>query len=84
MLPILLSMEASGMDVTPLWWAVSLGACLGGNGSLIGASANVVLSDISKKNGHPITFAQFTKVGFPVMVLTVVIAALYLVIRFPA
>ncbi len=84
MLPILLSMEASGMDVTPLWWAVSLGACLGGNGSLIGASANVVLSDISKKNGHPITFAQFTKVGFPVMMLTVVIAALYLVIRFPA
>lgn len=84
MLPILLSMEASGMDVAPLWWAVSLGACLGGNGSLIGASANVVLSDISKKNGHPITFAQFTKVGFPVMMLTVVIAALYLVIRFPA
>ncbi len=84
MLPILLSMEATGMDVTPLWWAVSLGACLGGNGSLIGASANVVLSDISKKNGHPITFAQFTKVGFPIMLLTVVIAAVYLVIRFPA
>ena len=83
MLPILLSMQASGMDVTPLWWAVSLGACLGGNGSLIGASANVVLSDISKKNGHPITFAQFTKVGFPIMMLTVVISAVYLVIRFP-
>ena len=83
MLPILLSMEATGMDVTPLWWAVSLGACLGGNGSLIGASANVVLSDISRKNGHPITFAQFTKIGFPIMMLTVVISAVYLVIRFP-
>lgn len=83
MIPILLSMEASGMDVTPLWWAVSLGACLGGNGSLIGASANVVLSDISKKNGHTITFVQFLKVGFPVMLVTVVLAAVYLVIRFP-
>ena len=84
MIPILLSMQAGGMDVTPLWWAVSLGACLGGNGSLIGASANVVLADISKQNGHPITFAQFFRVGFPCMLLTVAIAAIYLIIRFPA
>lgn len=83
MIPILASMQASGMDVTPLWWAVSLGACLGGNGSLIGASANVVLSDISRKNGHTITFVQYLKAGFPLMVLSVVIAALYLVVRFP-
>lgn len=83
MIPILLSMEASGMDVMPLWWAVSLGACLGGNGSIIGASANVVLSDISKKNGHEITFVQFLKVGFPLMLMSVAIAAVYLVVRFP-
>ena len=83
MIPILLAMESSGMDVTPLWWAVSLGACLGGNGTLIGASANVVLSDISKKNGHEITFVQFLKTGFPIMLLTVAIAGLYLVVRFP-
>ena len=83
MIPILLAMESSGMDVTPLWWAVSLGACLGGNGTLIGASANVVLSDISKKNGHEITFVQFLKTGFPIMLLTVAIAGLYLVMRFP-
>ncbi len=83
MIPILASMQATGMDVTPLWWAVSLGACLGGNGTLIGASANVVLSDISRKNGHTITFAQYFKVGFPMMLLTVVIAAGYLVLRFP-
>ncbi len=83
MIPILLSMQATGMDVTPLWWAVSLGACLGGNGSLIGASANVVLSDISRKNGHTITFIQYLKVGFPITVLTTVIAAAYLVLRFP-
>ena len=83
MIPILLAMESTGMDVTPLWWAVSLGACLGGNGTLIGASANVVLSDISKKNGYEITFVQFLKTGFPIMLLTVVIAGLYLVVRFP-
>lgn len=84
MIPILLAMESTGMDVTPLWWAVSLGACLGGNGTLIGASANVVLSDISKKNGYEITFMQFLKTGFPLMLLTVVLAGIYLVLRFPA
>ena len=83
MIPILLTMEATGMDVTPLWWAVSLGACLGGNGTLIGASANVVLSDIAKKQGYEITFIGFMKVGFPIMLVTVLISAVYLIIRFP-
>lgn len=83
MIPILLAMGAAGMEVEPLWWAVSLGACLGGNGSLIGASANVVLSDISRKNGYPITFVEYLKVGFPVMLLTVAISAVYLFFRFP-
>ena len=83
MIPILLAMESTCMDVTPLWWAVSLGACLGGNGTLIGASANVVLSDISKKHGHEITFAKFFKTGFPIMLLTILIAGVYLVVRFP-
>lgn len=83
MIPILLAMESTGMDVAPLWWAVSLGACLGGNGTLIGASANVVLSDISKKYGYEITFMHFLKTGFPIMLLTVFIAALYLIVRFP-
>ena len=83
MIPILLSMEATGMDVAPLWWAVSLGACLGGNGTLIGASANVVMSDIAKKHGHEITFGGFMKYGFPVMLVTVAVSAIYLVVRFP-
>lgn len=83
MIPILLAMESAGMDATPLWWAVSLGACLGGNGSLIGASANVVLSDISRKNGYPITFIEYLKVGFPIMLLTIAISAIYMYFRFP-
>lgn len=82
LIPMILSMGQSGMDIAPLWWAVSLGACLGGNGSLIGASANVVLCGISAKHGHPITFVQFLKIGFPIMVLSVLIAMIYLIIRF--
>ena len=75
MIPLILSMQADGMDVSALWWALSLGACLGGNGTLIGASANVVLSGISAKHGHPITFARYLRVGFPMMVLSVALSA---------
>ena len=82
MIPLILSMQAEGMDVTALWWALSLGACLGGNGTLIGASANVVLSGISAKHGHPITFASYLKVGFPIMLLSVVISTVFLLVRF--
>src|SRR5699024_1564145 len=71
LIPLILSMQSHGMDVTPIWWALSLGACLGGNGTLIGASANVVLSGISKNNGHPITFGQYFKIGFPMMILSI-------------
>lgn len=82
MIPILLAMESTGMDVTPLWWAVSLGACLGGNGTLIGASANVVLSGISNRHGFPITFASYFKVGFPLMLVSVAISTVFLLLRF--
>ena len=70
------------MDVAPLWWAVSLGACLGGNGTLIGASANVVLSGISGRHGHPISFGRYFKVGFPLMLLSMVICTVFLLVRF--
>lgn len=83
LIPLILTMQAtSNMDVTPLWWALSLGACLGGNGTLIGASANVVLSGISSKQGYPITFGSYMKVGFPLMLLSIVISTIFLVIRF--
>jgi Na+/H+ antiporter NhaD/arsenite permease-like protein len=82
LIPLIQAMEAQGMNVTPLWWAISLGACLGGNGTMLGASANVVLCTIAGKNGYPITFAQYAKVGMPVMIMTVAIANVYLLIRF--
>ena len=82
LIPIVQTMEAAGMDVMPYWWAISLGACIGGIGTLIGASANVVLAGISGKYGYPITFMEYTKIGFPLMILFTAIACVYLVIRF--
>lgn len=82
LIPLVLTMEQSGLNVTPLWWAISLGACLGGNGTLIGASANVVLSGISNKHGYPITFMQYLKIGYPMMILSVLLSTIYLVVRY--
>ena len=82
LIPIIQTMETTGIDVMPLWWAVSLGACIGGIGSLIGASANVVLAGISGKYGHPITFMEYTRIGFPMMIVFTAIACIYLVLRF--
>ncbi len=82
LIPMITAMGASGINVEPFWWAISLGACLGGNGTLIGASANVVLSGIAGKHGHPISFKDYTKIGFPVMIFTIVIATVYLAIKY--
>ena len=82
LIPLIIAMGKQGIDITPLWWAISLGACLGGNGTQIGASANVVLCGIAGKNGYPISFNQYLKVGMPVMIVTVFIAMLFLLVRF--
>jgi Na+/H+ antiporter NhaD/arsenite permease-like protein len=69
-------------DILPLWWALALGACLGGNGTLIGASANVIVVDYARRAGHPISFTQFMAFGIPVMLGSVAISAVYLWLRF--
>ncbi len=69
-------------DILPLWWALALGACLGGNGTLIGASANVVIADLARRAGHPLTFWQFLKLGLPVMLGSVAVSHVYLWLRF--
>lgn len=66
----------------PVWWSLALGACLGGNGTLIGASANVVVAGMSEKAGKKITFMQFTKYGMPLMIESVVICTFYIWIRY--
>ena len=66
----------------PLWWALALGACFGGNGTLIGASANLVVSGLSEKTKEPIKFWNYIKVGFPVMIITIFISIIYLFFKF--
>ncbi|ACJ16948.1 arsenical pump membrane protein [Thermococcus onnurineus NA1] len=70
MIPLIKSMGTS-MDVYPLWWALSLGACLGGNGTAIGASANIVVLGIASREGVKITFMDFLKIGLVIMFTTV-------------
>lgn len=79
MIPLIQDMGAMGYgDLEPLWWALSLGACLGGNGTVIGASANVVALSIARKHNMVVTFWGFMKVAFPLMLLSIVISSLYL------
>ncbi len=71
-------------QVTPLWWALALGACLGGNGSLVGASANVVAVGIAERRNEPIGFWGFTRVGLPFTLVSLVVASLYVWLRYLA
>ena len=82
LIPLIQTMSAEGIDVWPLWWAVSIGACFGGNGTIIGASANVVLTGISNRRGHPITFMDYLKIGLPLMLLSIILATAYLLVLF--
>lgn len=84
MIPLVKTMEADmgGREaMMPVWWALSLGACYGGNGSLIAASANVIMAGMAQREGHPIHFIRFLYWSIPVMLVSVGIAALYLHIR---
>ena len=85
MIPTLKAMEESlgGREaMMPVWWALSLGACLGGNGTLIGASANVIVAGIAAREGHPISFLRFLIWSIPVMVMSVMIAGVFLYIEY--
>ena len=85
MIPLVKSMApAMGGEqaILPLWWSLALGACLGGNGSLVGASANLVVAGFAERAGTPIRFISFLKVGFPIMLLTVAIAHIYIYLRY--
>jgi Na+/H+ antiporter NhaD/arsenite permease-like protein len=69
-------------DIMPFWWALSLGACLGGNGTAIGASANVVVCGMAEKMGKPISFKKFMLYGMPLMIESVIICMVYVWLRY--
>ena len=80
MIPLIKSMAPAygGPDnILPLWWCLSLGACLGGNGTLIGASANLTVAGIGERNGVPFKFITYTLYAFPMMLVSVAIAHVY-------
>lgn len=66
----------------PLLWSLALGACLGGNGTLVGASANVVIAQVANRNGCPISFGSFTKYGIPFMFVSLLVSSAYIYLKF--
>ncbi|MGQ9594541.1 MAG: SLC13 family permease [Anaerolineae bacterium] len=70
------------MSVMPLWWSLALGACLGGNATLVGASANVVVASLAERSGHPIRFGEFLRYGVATTLLSLVVASLYIWVRY--
>jgi len=81
MIPLIKAMTASGqLDANPLWWALALGACLGGNGTIIGASANVIVTGIMAREGRPVSFMSFMRIGFPMMIVSIIISTIYLIL----
>ncbi len=67
---------------TPIWWCLSLGACLGGNLTIIGAAANVIVSENAAKEGHPIAFMRFMKYGVAVVAMSLIISTIYINLKF--
>lgn len=83
MIPLVQDMGAMGyQNLEPLWWALSLGACLGGNGTVIGASANVVALGLARQHNVRVSFMQYFVVGFPLMLMSIIISAVYLWLRY--
>jgi Na+/H+ antiporter NhaD/arsenite permease-like protein len=84
-IPLIKSMAATfgGQEaLMPMWWSLALGSCLGGNGSLIGASANVIVAGFAERSGHPISFLGFMLAAFPLMLLSILISSIYIYLRY--
>ncbi|MCP3025564.1 ArsB/NhaD family transporter [Halobacillus sp. A5] len=83
MIPVVQELQSYGMmNVDPIWWSLALGACLGGNGTLIGASANVVVAGLAASYREPIPFVKFAMYGIPLLVLSLIICSFYIFFRY--
>ncbi len=83
LIPVIQGLGVDGMNITPLWWALAFGAGFGGNGTIIGSSANIVVALLSEKTRTPITSALWNKRGLPVMIVACTVASILYVIFFP-
>jgi Na+/H+ antiporter NhaD/arsenite permease-like protein len=81
-IPIVQQLANTGLEADPMWWALALGACLGGNLTIVGASANIVVANLAARDGHPITFMQFFRYGVGVVIASLAISTVYLWFRY--
>ena len=83
MIPLIKEMEVMmGINLDTLWWALSIGACYGGNGTVIGSSPNVIIAALAAQNGYDMSFKKYFIIGFPVMVFTIILGHLYIALRY--
>lgn len=83
MIPVITEFEEYGMtNLDPLWWSLALGACLGGNGTLLGSSSNLVVAGLAAKSNNDVSFVQFMKIGIPVVVVSLVLSTIYVYFRY--
>jgi Na+/H+ antiporter NhaD/arsenite permease-like protein len=85
MIPLIKNMAPTfggSEQLVPLWWSLALGSCLGGNGSLVGASANLIVAGFAERSGQAIRFIPFMLMAFPMMMMSVLISAIYIYLRY--
>ncbi|MFA6851160.1 MAG: sodium:proton antiporter, partial [Selenomonadaceae bacterium] len=83
MIPLIQDMGNMGItNLDPIWWSLSLGACLGGNGTIVGASANLIVAGMAAERGINISFKRYFVVGFPIMLLTILLSSIYIYFRY--
>lgn len=83
-IPVIHQLVADGLPAQPLWWSLALGACLGGNLTILGASANVVVANLARRDGNPIGFFQFLRYGAATVFVSLVISSIYVWLRYLA
>jgi Na+/H+ antiporter NhaD/arsenite permease-like protein len=83
LIPVIQSLAASGVNVNALWWALAFGAGLGGNGTIIGSTANIVVASLSERTRNPITVKLWNKRGLPVMLATCAVTTILFMIAYP-
>jgi len=77
-----ISHHLGSTNITVLWWALALGTNIGANGTLIGTASNLIVADIAEKNNQPIPFWYFVKIAFPLVILNLIIASIYIYLRY--
>jgi Na+/H+ antiporter NhaD/arsenite permease-like protein len=82
MIPLVERLAEQGLAIEPLWWSLALGACLGGNATIVGASANVVVANMAARAGHAIHFGTFLRYGSVIVFESLLIASVYLLFRY--